>query len=166
MLDCLFCLVFYIFGFKDCVLEKVWGFVVDVIFFDFEDVVLFDEKENVCEMLVVVLVEGGYVLCYWIVWINGFDIEWGCVDVEVVVVMDCDVVLLFKVNGFKDVDVLVEIIGDLLIWVMMEMLLGVINVVVIVVYLKIEGFVLGINDFVKDLNSCKLVNCELLFYSL
>ena len=156
----------YIPGSKDRALEKARGLAVDAILFDLEDAVSPDEKENARETLAAALAEGGYAPRYRIVRINGLDTEWGRADAEAVVAMDCDAVLLPKVNGPKDVDALAEITGDLPIWAMMETPLGVINAAAIAAHPKIEGFVLGTNDLAKDLNSRKSANREPLLYSL
>lgn len=48
---CFCCLCLYMLGVNFCVFEKVKLLVVDMLIFDFEDVVVFDVKIDVCEIV-------------------------------------------------------------------------------------------------------------------
>jgi (3S)-malyl-CoA thioesterase len=65
--------------------------------------------------------------------------------------MDCDAVLLPKVESERDVDALRAITGSLPVWAMMETPRGVLNALDIADAVGMEGFVLGTNDLAKDL---------------
>ncbi len=156
----------YIPGSKDRALDKARGLSVDAILFDLEDAVAPDEKVAARHTLKEALYQGGYGNRYRIVRINALDTEWGRDDAAEVLEMDCDAILLPKVNSPADVDALVEIVGEMKIWAMMETPLGVINAAAIAAHPSVEGFVLGTNDLAKDLNTRKAARREPLLYSL
>ncbi|MDX8351768.1 CoA ester lyase [Cognatiyoonia sp. IB215182] len=143
----------YIPGSKDRALEKARGLPVDVILFDLEDAVAPDAKIAARDTLHVALADGGYGQRLRIVRINGLDTEWGRADAAAVAAMDCDAILLPKVNGTEDVDALAALVPDKPIWAMMETPQGILNAAQIANHPRIAGFVLGTNDLAKDLNS-------------
>lgn len=156
----------YIPGSKERALEKARGLPVDAILFDLEDAVAPDEKVKARHTLKEALYQGGYGNKYRVVRINGLDTEWGKDDAAETLEMECDAVLLPKVNSTADVDALAAIIGDKKIWAMMETPLGIINAASIAAHPSIEGFVLGTNDLAKDLNTRKAERREPLLYAL
>ena len=156
----------YIPGSKDRALDKARGLAVDAILFDLEDAVAPDEKINARETLRNSLAQGGFAPRYRIVRINGLDTQWGQDDARAVAKMDCDAILLPKVNGPADIDALAALVPDLPIWAMMETPLAVINAAAIAAHPRVEGFVLGTNDLAKDLNSRKAPRREPLLYAL
>ncbi|MFQ1699293.1 HpcH/HpaI aldolase/citrate lyase family protein [Loktanella agnita] len=143
----------YIPGSKERALDKARGLPVDVILFDLEDAVTADAKVSARETLQAALATGGYGSRLRIVRINGLDTEWGGADAAAVSTMDCDAVLLPKVNSPDDVDRLAALIPHLPIWAMMETPQGILNAPAIAAHPRIAGFVLGTNDLAKDLNS-------------
>ena len=143
----------YIPGSKDRALDKARGLPVDVILFDLEDAVAPDAKIEARDTLYAALADGGYGQRKKIVRINGLDTEWGAADAAAVAAMDCDALLLPKVNGPEDVDALAALVPDLPIWAMMETPQGILNAAAIAAHPRMEGFVLGTNDLAKDLNS-------------
>ncbi|MEJ6403420.1 HpcH/HpaI aldolase/citrate lyase family protein [Yoonia sp. 2307UL14-13] len=143
----------YIPGSKDRALDKARGLPVDAILFDLEDAVAPDAKVAARDTLNAALTTGGYGQRQRIVRINGLDTEWGKADTAAVAAMDCDAVLLPKVNSTDDVDALAALIPDLPIWAMMETPQGVLNAADIAAHPRMAGFVLGTNDLAKDLNS-------------
>ena len=156
----------YIPGSKERALEKARGLSVDAIIFDLEDAVAPNEKAQARGLLKTALKQGGYAPRYRIVRINDLESEWGKSDAQAITKMDCDAVLLPKVNGPKDIDELAKITGDLPIWAMMETPLGVLYAREIAAHPKIEGFVLGTNDLAKDLNSRNGIGREPMLFSL
>lgn len=156
----------YIPGSKDRALDKARSLSVDAILFDLEDAVAPDEKIAARATLANALDQGSYGARYKIVRINGLDSQWGQADAEAICSMDCDAVLLPKVNSAADLDALAAITGDLPIWAMMETPLAVINAPSIAAHPKLEGFVLGTNDLAKDLNTRKATRREPLLYAL
>ena len=149
----------YIPGSKDRALDKARGLPVDVILFDLEDAVAPDAKVAARDTLDAALAEGGYGARLKVVRINGLDTEWGADDAAAVAAMDCDAVLLPKVNWPADVDALAAMVPDKPIWAMMETPQGILNAASIAAHPRMAGFVLGTNDLAKDLNSripCRL----------
>lgn len=143
----------YIPGAKDRALDKARGLPVDVILFDLEDAVAPDAKVTARTTLAAALAVGGYGSRLTIVRMNGLDTQWGADDAAAIAQMDCDAVLLPKVNSAADVDALAALIPDKPIWAMMETPLGILNAASIAAHPRIAGFVLGTNDLAKDLNS-------------
>ena len=143
----------YIPGSKDRALDKARGLPVDVILFDLEDAVSPDAKVAARDTLYAALADDGYGARLKIVRINGLDTEWGAADAAAVAAMNCDAILLPKVNDPADVDALAALVPDLPIWAMMETPQGILNAASIAAHPRIAGFVLGTNDLAKDLNS-------------
>ena len=143
----------YIPGSKDRALEKARGLPVDVILFDLEDAVSPDAKVAARDTLYAALADDGYGARLKIVRINALDTEWGAADAVAVAAMNCDAILLPKVNGPDDVDALAALVPDLPIWAMMETPQGILSAAAIAAHPRIAGFVLGTNDLAKDLNS-------------
>ncbi len=145
--------VLYIPGSKDRAINKARNLPADAIIFDLEDAVAIEEKANARETLTRELGEGGFGQRYRIVRINGLDTIWGKLDAEAVAKMECDAVLLPKVESPAQLDALAAITGDLPIWAMMETPMGMLNAREIAEHPKLEGMVMGTNDLVKDLNA-------------
>jgi (3S)-malyl-CoA thioesterase len=156
----------YIPGSKERALDKARGLPVDAILFDLEDAVAPDEKVNARATLAAALTEGGYGDRYKILRMNGLDTEWGADDAAAVAEMDCDAVLVPKVNSASDIDAVVERAPGKPIWAMMETPLAVINAAQIAAHPAVEGFVLGTNDLAKDLGTRKAARREPLLYAL
>ena len=142
----------YIPGSKPRALDKARGLPVDVILFDLEDAVSPDEKTTARTTLAEELGKGGYGNRLRVVRINGLDTGWGADDAKAAQAMECDAILLPKVNSAADVDALAAL-TDKPIWAMMETPLGILNALEIAAHPQIEGFVMGTNDLAKDLNS-------------
>lgn len=134
-------------------MEKVKGLAIDAIIFDLEDAVAPDQKIPARETLGAALSEGGYGNRQRIVRINELSTEWGEDDARAVAGLDCDAVLLPKVESAAHVEALAQITGDLPIWAMMETPLGMINAAEIAAHPKLEGMVMGTNDLAKELQS-------------
>jgi len=155
----------YIPASKARALDKARGLPVDVILFDLEDAVSPDEKTAARATLMQELGQGGYGDRLRVVRINGLDTPWGVADAKAADAMDCDAVLLPKVNSAADVDALAAL-TDKPVWAMMETPMGVLNAAEIAAHPKIEGFVLGTNDLAKDLNTRHRPDREPLLTSL
>jgi len=134
-------------------LDKARGLPVDAIIFDLEDAVAVEEKANARALLAETLAEGGYGNRMRIVRINGLETEWGPEDARAAAAMDCDAVLLPKVETPAQLDALAGLIGDLPIWAMMETPMGMLNAAAIAAHRRMQGFVMGTNDLAKDLNT-------------
>ncbi|MFT4742436.1 MAG: (3S)-malyl-CoA thioesterase [Yoonia sp.] len=143
----------YIPGSKVRALDKARGLPVDVILFDLEDAVAPDAKVVARSTLATALGAGGYGPRLTVVRMNALDTVWGADDAAAIALMDCDAVLLPKVNGPADLDALAALIPDKPIWAMIETPMGVLNAASIAAHPRMAGFVLGTNDLAKDLNS-------------
>ncbi len=145
--------VLYIPGSKDRALEKARGLPVDAIIFDLEDAVAPDEKVNARATLADALTQGGYGNRMRIVRINGLDTQWGEQDAKAAAAMDCDAVLLPKVESTEQLDALAALIGDKPIWAMMETPRGMLHAAAIAAHPQLTGFVMGTNDLAKELQT-------------
>jgi (3S)-malyl-CoA thioesterase len=145
--------VLYIPGSKDRALEKARGLPVDAIIFDLEDAVAPDEKQNARSTLTAALAQGGYGDRMRIVRINGLDTQWGEADAKAAAAMDCDAVLLPKVETTAQLDALAGLIGEKPIWAMMETPRGMLNAAEIAAHPQLTGFVMGTNDLAKELQT-------------
>ena len=143
----------YIPGSKERALDKARDLPVDVILFDLEDAVAPDAKDVARSTLATALEAGGYGPRLRVVRMNALDTVWGADDAAAIALMDCDAVLLPKVNGPADLDVLAALIPDKPIWAMIETPMGVLNAAAIAAHPRLAGFVMGTNDLAKDLNS-------------
>ena len=143
----------YIPGSKERALNKARDLPVDVILFDLEDAVAPDAKVVARSTLATALEAGGYGPRLRVVRMNALDTVWGADDAAAIALMDCDAVLLPKVNGPADLDVLAALIPDKPIWAMIETPMGVLNAAAIAAHPRMAGFVMGTNDLAKDLNS-------------
>lgn len=145
--------VLYIPGSNGRALEKAKTLPVDAIIFDLEDAVAPAEKDNARAMLAEALSAGGYGNRMRIVRINGLTTDWGKADAEAVRDMDCDAVLLPKVESAAQVQALADITGDLPIWAMMETPRGMLAALEIAEHPMMQGFVMGTNDLAKELQT-------------
>ena len=124
---------------------------MDAIIFDLEDAVAPDEKPAARATLAAELAAGGFGYRQRLVRINGLDTEWGAEDARAVADMDCDGVLLPKVEGTADIDALAALVPDKPIWCMIETPRGVLQALEIADCEAVAGFVLGTNDLAKDI---------------
>ena len=143
----------YIPGSKERALRKARDLPVDVILFDLEDAVAPAAKAAARATLAGELEAGGFAPRLRVVRINGLDTDWGAEDAAAVAGMDCDAVLLPKVNGPGEVDALARMLPDVPIWAMMETPRGVLNAAAIAAHPRVRGLVLGTNDLAKDLGA-------------
>ncbi len=141
----------YIPGSNARALEKARGLPVDVILFDLEDAVTPDAKVTARATLAEAL-QTSYGPRLRIVRINALDTAWGADDARAVAKMECDAVLLPKVNTPADLDALAALC-DKPIWAMMETPAGILNAQAIAAHPKMAGFVMGTNDLAKDLGA-------------
>ena len=119
--------VLYIPGSRERALDKARNLPVDAIIFDLEDAVAVEEKEKARDTLSAALAQGGYGDRVRIVRINGLDTAWGAADARAAAAMDCDAVLLPKVESAAQLDALAALVGDTPLWAMMETPRGMLN---------------------------------------
>ncbi|GGG81500.1 (3S)-malyl-CoA thioesterase [Salipiger pallidus] len=144
--------VLYIPGSKDRALDKARSLAVDAIIFDLEDAVSPSEKPAARETLATALAQGGYGKRVKVVRINSLDTEWGEDDARAADTMDCDAVLLPKVESAAQLDALAAL-TDKPLWAMMETPKGMLAAAEIGAHPKLAGMVMGTNDLAKELNS-------------
>jgi (3S)-malyl-CoA thioesterase len=145
--------VLYIPGSKERALDKARGLGADAIIFDLEDAVAPDEKVAARALLARTLAEGGFGRRLRIVRINGLGTDWGREDAEAAAAMECDAVLVPKVDGPGDVAAVRALVGDKPVWAMMETPRGCLNALAIAEAPGMGGFVMGTNDLAKDLGA-------------
>ncbi|WP_435141151.1 HpcH/HpaI aldolase/citrate lyase family protein [Pseudopelagicola sp. nBUS_19] len=145
--------VLYIPGSRDRALDKARNLPVDAIIFDLEDAVAPDEKENARATLQAALAKGGYGNRYKIVRINGFETRWGQEDAKAVEKMDCDAVLIPKVETAAQLDDLAKVISLKPLWAMMETPRGMLSAQEIAAHPRLAGFVMGTNDLAKEMQT-------------
>jgi (3S)-malyl-CoA thioesterase len=145
--------VLYIPASRERALEKARTLAADAIIFDLEDAVAPDEKAAARGLLAATLAAGGYGPRMRIVRINGLGSDWGRADAEAVAEMDCDAVLVPKVDGPDDVAAVRAILGDRPVWAMMETPRGCLNALAIAEAPGMAGFVMGTNDLAKELGA-------------
>ena len=134
-------------------MAKVRVLPIDAIIFDLEDAVAPDQKVAARATLAEALAEGGYGNRQRIVRINDLSTVWGIEDAKAVAALECDAVLLPKVESAAQVQALADITGDRPIWAMMETPLGMLNAAEIGAHPMLRGMVMGTNDLAKELQS-------------
>ena len=134
-------------------MEKAKTLPIDAIIFDLEDAVAPAEKENARGLLAEALATGDYGKRMRIVRINDLTTEWGPSDAAAVKDMNCDAVLLPKVESAAQVQALADITGDLPIWAMMETPRGMLKAHEIALHPMLKGMVMGTNDLAKELQT-------------
>ncbi len=147
----LFRSVLYIPAARGRALDKARGLECDAIIFDLEDAVAPGEKVSARHTLAAELKTGGYGFRHRIVRINGLDTDWGVADAQAVADMECDAVLLPKVESTAMLDRLAKVVAAKPLWAMMETPRGVLNAPDIADHPAVEGFVIGTNDLSHEL---------------
>ena len=144
--------VLYLPGARERVLEKAKGLAADALIFDLEDAVAPEDKlaarDLVCKM-----VQRGYAARKRLIRVNGLDTAWGESDLEAAIAAAPDGILLPKVNGPEELQAIAaRLKGKTRLWAMMETPMGILNAREIAASTpKLEGFVMGTNDLVKEL---------------
>ncbi|MXU64510.1 HpcH/HpaI aldolase/citrate lyase family protein [Rhodobacteraceae bacterium KN286] len=143
-------------GSRARVLEKAKGLPADGLIFDLEDAVAPDEKAAARTTVAEALAAGGYGARLRLVRVNGLDTEWGAADLDAAATMACDAVLLPKVGAPSELDAAAARLDAAggegrALWAMIETPQGVLNAAAIAAHPRLEGFVLGTNDLLKDL---------------
>ncbi|MBS0124678.1 HpcH/HpaI aldolase/citrate lyase family protein [Thetidibacter halocola] len=143
--------VLYIPGSKERALEKARTLPVDAIIFDLEDAVAPAEKVAARDTLRAALAQG-YGKRTTLVRINGLETEWGADDLAAAAQMDCDAILLPKVESTAQLDAAAAV-TDKPLWAMMETPRAMLNAAAIAAHPRLAGMVMGTNDLAKELQS-------------
>lgn len=152
--------VLYMPGSNARALDKARALAADALILDLEDACAPDAKEEARGLIAAALAEGGYGGRYLIVRINGLDTAWGAEDVAAIAAAKPDALLLPKVNGPEDLAALDALMAPhagyakTRIWAMMETPRGILRAAEIAAAGgRLEGFVMGTNDLIKDLGA-------------
>lgn len=152
--------VLYMPGSRPRALEKARGLPADALILDLEDAVAPSEKENARALVAEAVEAGGYGARKLLVRVNGLDTAWGADDFARAAAAGPDAILLPKVESAADVQRAAQLLADhgapatTTLWAMMETPRGVLNALAIAgAHERLEGFVLGTNDLVKDLGA-------------
>ena len=134
-------------------MDKARSLPCDGIIFDLEDAVAPAEKTAARAALAAALADGGFGHRLRLVRINALDTDWGVEDARAAEGLDCDGVLLPKVNGPADLDSLADLCPVPALWAMMETPAAILNAPAIAAHPRTAGLVLGTNDLLKDLGA-------------
>ena len=152
--------VLYMPGSNARALDKARSLAADALILDLEDAVAPDAKSEARTLIAGAVNQGGYGARYLIVRINGFDTQWGADDVVGIAACAPHALLLPKVNRPGDIHALEAAMAahnsfaKTKIWAMMETPEGIMNAGAIAQSSeRFEGFVLGTNDLVKELQA-------------
>ena len=142
----------YIPASKPRAMEKARGLDCDAIIFDLEDAVAPGEKPAARATLAGELATGGFDGKLRLVRVNGEGTDWHSADLDAVRDMDCDAVLLPKVEQ-PDTVTRAHDATQKPVWAMIETPRGVLNALALADHAHLDGFVLGTNDLAKDLGA-------------
>jgi citrate lyase beta subunit len=152
--------VLYMPGSRPRALEKARTLAADALILDLEDAVAPGEKENARELVAAAVEAGGYGKRKLLVRVNGFDTPWGEADIARASAAQPDAILLPKVESPADIARAALLMAEagaqarVRIWAMMETPRGALHALAIAeAHGRLEGFVLGTNDLVKDLGA-------------
>ena len=152
--------VLYMPGSRERTLEKAKTLDADALILDLEDAVSPDEKPLARDLVCAAVKAGGYGDRALIIRINALDTEWGRADLQAACQAGPDAILVPKVStaqDLRDIELLMLEFGapeKTRIWAMMETPLGILNAKEIAGATKrLQGFVMGTNDLVKELEA-------------
>lgn len=146
--------VLYMPGSNSRALEKAKTLPVDAVILDLEDAVAMPEKAKARDLVREAVSAGGFGHRKVIIRINALDTEWGADDLAMADEAAPHAILLPKINAASDIqDVETRVTGQARLWAMMETPLAMLNALTIsAASPRLEAFVLGTNDLLKDIN--------------
>lgn len=152
--------VLYMPGSRERALEKARTLAADALILDLEDAVAPSEKERARDLVADAVRAGGYGERRLIIRINGLETEWGRADLFAAAAAAPHAILLPKVERADDVRRAADLVSEVgagpevRLWAMMETPRGMLNAAAIAAsHARLEGFVMGTNDLVKDLGA-------------
>ena len=152
--------VLYMPGSRPRALEKARSLPADALILDLEDAVAPAEKPRARELVAEAVAAGGYGRRKLLVRVNGLDTEWGEADLASACAAGPDAILLPKVETPADVHRAADLMQRhgaperCTIWAMMETPRAMLNAgAVAAAHPRLEGFVMGTNDLVKELGA-------------
>ena len=152
--------VLYMPGSRPRALEKARSLPADALILDLEDAVAPGEKPRARELVAEAVAAGGYGRRKLLVRVNGLDTEWGEADFASACAAGPDAILLPKVETPGDVHRAADLMQRhgaperCTIWAMMETPRAMLNAAAVAAaHPRLEGFVMGTNDLVKELGA-------------
>lgn len=139
-------------------IEKARTLACDVVILDLEDAVAPDAKEAARANAVEAVSAGGFGTREVVIRINGADTPWGEHDLKAVLSARPDALLVPKVNTAGDIEHYQEAIkdADLDLWVMIETtqaMFNLYNIALMAPVSRLACFVMGTNDFAKEIGA-------------
>lgn len=152
--------VLYMPGSKARALEKARTLAADGLIFDLEDGVAPGQKAAARDAVVAAIRAGGYGGRERVIRVNGFDTEWGALDLAAAATSGAHAVLVPKVESADHVNTAAELLiragapEDLTIWCMMETPRGILHAKEIATASpRVACLVMGTSDLAKDLHA-------------
>ncbi len=152
--------VLYMPGSRPRALEKARSLPADALILDLEDAVAPAEKPRARDLVAEAVETGGYGRRRLLIRVNGLDTEWGEADVARASAAGPDAILLPKVETPADLARAADLMQRYgapercVIWAMMETPRAMLNAGALAgAHPRLEGFVLGTNDLVKELGA-------------
>jgi (3S)-malyl-CoA thioesterase len=151
--------ILYMPGSNARALDKARTLPADALILDLEDAVAAEAKDAARDLVAAAVAEGGYGERKILIRVNGPDTPWGAADLDMAIAAAPDAILLPKVGLPTDITTVATEIArrgsrDTRIWAMIETPQGVLNTASIATSSPmLEGFVLGTNDLLKDLQA-------------
>lgn len=152
--------VLYMPGSRPRALEKARTLAADALILDLEDAVAPAEKPRARDLVAEAVESGGYGGRKLLIRINGLESEWGGADLARAAAAGPDAILVPKVESAAQVQQVAELVTRhgaperTRLWAMMETPRGILNAgAIAAAHPRLEGFVLGTNDLVKDLGA-------------
>ncbi len=152
--------VLYMPGSRPRALEKARNLPADALILDLEDAVAPAEKERARDLVGEAVESGGYGLRRLLIRVNGLDTQWGEADIARASKAGPDAILVPKVERPEDIHRVVALMDAsgaperTRVWAMMETPRGMLNAgIIAAAHPRLEGFVIGTNDLVKDLGA-------------
>ncbi|HWA92585.1 MAG TPA: CoA ester lyase [Rhizomicrobium sp.] len=146
--------VLYMPGSNARALEKARGIAADALILDLEDAVAPDAKETARAQVCDAVAAKGFGKREVIVRVNGPSTAWGEADFAAALAARPDAILVPKVSTLQELHRCEYLMGesDIALWIMVETPLAILNVANLAAGGgRLEGFVMGTNDLIKEL---------------
>jgi citrate lyase subunit beta/citryl-CoA lyase len=156
-------------------LEKAKSLPADAFILDLEDAVAPEAKADAREAIRNAVGDRAYGAREVVIRVNGLETEWGQDDLEMAASVGIDGVLVPKITSGDDIGVADQCLNDagavpdLGLWAMIETPLAILNIGEIAAAssdTRLTGFVIGTNDFAKELNAVATPDRRAFIFSL
>jgi citrate lyase subunit beta/citryl-CoA lyase len=165
----------YVPGANARALEKAKSLPADAFILDLEDAVAPEAKADAREAIRNAVGDRAYGAREVVIRVNGLETEWGQDDLEMAASVGIDGVLVPKITSGDDIGVADQCLNDagavpdLGLWAMIETPLAILNSGEIAAAssdTRLTGFVIGTNDFAKELNAVATPDRRAFIFSL